>query len=200
MVKSVIIAAIKALGLLIRGAFSRTVTRITMTDSTQWTEGKVLSLAPSFLPINMPAENVTDSIESNRFRSPLCFLFSELRLFGPAISVRKFTCLKRFIWFSAGEGNSRAVRPLHLQLLLPVFCAVHPFALKRCKPNLIEIGRDFRSRAVCDRCNTYQPDIVLGDLPAFPSLLLWGFSETHCNVLSRSMHCKKSHTRVFKKC
>lgn len=72
-----------------------------------------------------------------------------------------------------------------------------PFALKRCKPNLIEIGRDFRSWAICDRCNTYQPDVVLGDLPAFPSLLLWGFSETHCNVLSHSVHCKKSHTRVF---
>lgn len=50
-----------------------------LTQRNEWRKKFSLPLSP----INMLEENVTDSIEGNRFRSPLHFLFNELRLFGP---------------------------------------------------------------------------------------------------------------------
>ena len=104
------------------------------------------SLSPSLSPINMLEENVTDSIEGNRFRSPLHFLFNELRLFGPFLLENSPAWKIHFIQCIRTKQQSSETAP-PLACTLPSFCCRY-ISVPATQPDLIETYGNLSSRAI----------------------------------------------------
>lgn len=100
----------------------------------------------SLSPINMLGENVTDSIEGNRFRSPLHFLFNELRLFGPFLLENSPVWKIHFIQCSRTKQQSSEPAPPPAYTLPFSCCKCIP--VSAIQPGLSEIYGNLRCRTM----------------------------------------------------
>lgn len=156
---------------------------------------KKFSLPLPLSPINMLEENVTDSIEGNRFRSPLHFLFNELRLFGPFLlenspvwKIHFIQCIR-----TKQQRSENAPPPA---CTLPSFCCRY-ISVPATQPDLIEIYGNLSSRViekkVVERAGVSFSSLSFSYFSALiPSIqsLLPGFSESSvvtCSMLASSL-------------
>lgn len=107
---------------------------------------KKFSLPLPLSPINMLEENVTDSIEGNRFRSPLHFLFNELRLFGPFLLENSPVWKIHFIQCIRTKQQRSETAPPPA-CTLPSFCCRY-ISVPAIQPDLIEIYGNLSNRAI----------------------------------------------------